>query len=142
MDEQLIDEVAQHGVIYNRQKYYLNGGANGGKYETKDEAWQLIAMKLRTDGEEDALLRQILYINVALLSSGHVQEAVEVPTRTLRVAAEAGRSTCLRTPVASIPGENEVLGPAHPAAQVLPPCAELPNISTVRQQLRLQRIPG
>ncbi|EDW47388.1 transcription factor mef2A [Drosophila sechellia] len=49
MDEQLIDEVAQHGVIYNRQKYYLNGGANGGKYETKDEAWQLIAMKLRTD---------------------------------------------------------------------------------------------
>ncbi|KAH8233727.1 hypothetical protein KR026_011821 [Drosophila bipectinata] len=49
MDEQLIDEVAQHGVIYNRQKYYLNSGANGGKYETKDEAWQLIAMKLRTD---------------------------------------------------------------------------------------------
>lgn len=51
MDEQLIDEVAQHGVIYNRQKYYLNNGANGGKYETKDEAWQLIAMKLRTDGK-------------------------------------------------------------------------------------------
>ncbi|KAH8336924.1 hypothetical protein KR059_008549 [Drosophila kikkawai] len=49
MDEQLIDEVAQHGVIYNRQKYYLNGSTNGGKYETKDEAWQLIAMKLRTD---------------------------------------------------------------------------------------------
>lgn len=63
MDEQLIDEVAQHGVIFNRQKYYLNGstgsvgsGASGssssqGKYETKDEAWQIIAMKLRTDGK-------------------------------------------------------------------------------------------
>lgn len=51
MDEQLIDEVAHHGVIYNRQKYYLNGSASGGKYETKDEAWQLIAIKLRTDGE-------------------------------------------------------------------------------------------
>ncbi|XP_017868467.1 PREDICTED: protein kinase 4 [Drosophila arizonae] len=51
MDEQLIDEVAQHGVIYNRQKYYLNGSASGGKYETKDEAWQLIALKLRTDVE-------------------------------------------------------------------------------------------
>ncbi|BFG05223.1 uncharacterized protein DMAD_04011 [Drosophila madeirensis] len=49
MDEQLIDEVAHHGVIYNRQKYYLNGSTNGGKYETKDDAWQLIAMKLRTD---------------------------------------------------------------------------------------------
>ncbi|XP_001361557.3 putative uncharacterized protein DDB_G0286901 [Drosophila pseudoobscura] len=49
MDEQLIDEVAQHGVIYNRQKYYLNGSANGVKYETKDDAWQVIAMKLRTD---------------------------------------------------------------------------------------------
>lgn len=54
MDEQLIDEVAQHGVIYNRQKYYLNGSTNGGKYETKDEAWQLIAMKLRTDGKRSA----------------------------------------------------------------------------------------
>ncbi|KAH8369923.1 hypothetical protein KR093_001484 [Drosophila rubida] len=51
MDEQLIDEVAQHGVIFNRQKYYLNGSASGGKYETKDEAWQLIALKLRTDVE-------------------------------------------------------------------------------------------
>ncbi|XP_030387091.1 putative uncharacterized protein DDB_G0286901 [Scaptodrosophila lebanonensis] len=51
MDEQLIDEVAQHGVIYNRQKYYLNGSTTGGKYETKDEAWQLIAIKLRTDVE-------------------------------------------------------------------------------------------
>lgn len=55
MDEQLIDEVAQHGVIFNRQKYYLNGsngpGAVGGKYETKDEAWQTIAIKLRTDVE-------------------------------------------------------------------------------------------
>lgn len=51
MDEQLIDEVAHHGVIYNRQKYYLNGSTSGGKYETKDEAWQLIALKLRTDGK-------------------------------------------------------------------------------------------
>uniref|UniRef100_W8BGB7 MADF domain-containing protein n=1 Tax=Ceratitis capitata TaxID=7213 RepID=W8BGB7_CERCA len=55
MDEQLIDEVAQHGVIFNRQKYYLNGsngpGGMGGKYETKDEAWQTIAIKLRTDVE-------------------------------------------------------------------------------------------
>lgn len=51
MDEQLIDEVAHHGVIFNRQKYYLNGSASGGKYETKDEAWQLIAIKLRTDGK-------------------------------------------------------------------------------------------
>ncbi|XP_037952661.1 putative uncharacterized protein DDB_G0277255 [Teleopsis dalmanni] len=54
MDEQLIDEVALHGVIFNRQKYYLNGGSGGGgagKYETKDEAWQIIAMKLRTDVE-------------------------------------------------------------------------------------------
>lgn len=51
MDEQLIDEVAHHGIIYNRQKYYLNGSASGGKYETKDEAWQLIAIKLRTDGK-------------------------------------------------------------------------------------------
>ncbi|XP_054740149.1 uncharacterized membrane protein DDB_G0293934 [Anastrepha obliqua] len=55
MDEQLIDEVAQHGVIFNRQKYYLNGsngpGSGGGKYETKDEAWQTIAIKLRTDVE-------------------------------------------------------------------------------------------
>ncbi|KAH8280255.1 hypothetical protein KR018_001164 [Drosophila ironensis] len=49
MDEQLIDEVALHGVIYNRQKYYLNSGANGGKYETKDDAWQQIAVKLHTD---------------------------------------------------------------------------------------------
>ena len=49
MNEALIDEVAYHGVIFNRQNYYLNG--NGvGKYETKDEAWQIIAMKLRTDG--------------------------------------------------------------------------------------------
>ncbi|XP_018795950.1 PREDICTED: uncharacterized membrane protein DDB_G0293934 isoform X2 [Bactrocera latifrons] len=55
MDEQLIDEVAQHGVIFNRQKYYLNGSNGpsgaGGKYETKDEAWQTIAIKLRTDVE-------------------------------------------------------------------------------------------
>ncbi|EDW77104.1 uncharacterized protein Dwil_GK22190 [Drosophila willistoni] len=51
MDEQLIDEVAHHGVIYNRQKYYLNGSALGGKYETKEEAWTIIAMKLRTDVE-------------------------------------------------------------------------------------------
>ncbi|XP_067634022.1 putative uncharacterized protein DDB_G0285119 [Eurosta solidaginis] len=55
MDEQLIDEVAQHGVIFNRQKYYQNGsngpGSGGGKYETKDEAWQTIAIKLRTDVE-------------------------------------------------------------------------------------------
>lgn len=55
MDEQLIDEVALHAVIYNRQKYYLNGTANGqnqaNKYETKDEAWQAIAMKLRSDGK-------------------------------------------------------------------------------------------
>ena len=53
MDEVLIDEVAHHGVIFNRQKYYLNGSNNGNganKYETKDEAWQIIAMKLRTDG--------------------------------------------------------------------------------------------
>lgn len=59
MDEQLIDEVAQHAVIYNRQKYYLNGSVNGqgamaaasNKYETKDEAWQNIALKLRSDGK-------------------------------------------------------------------------------------------
>ncbi|XP_013106859.1 GATA zinc finger domain-containing protein 14 [Stomoxys calcitrans] len=56
MDEQLIDEVALHAVIYNRQKYYLNGCVNGqnpaaNKYETKDEAWQEIAMKLRSDVE-------------------------------------------------------------------------------------------
>ncbi|ALC41442.1 CG7745 [Drosophila busckii] len=51
MDEQLIDEVAHHGVIYNRQKYYLNGSSSGGKYETKDEAWTIIALKLRTDVE-------------------------------------------------------------------------------------------
>ncbi|XP_075168543.1 uncharacterized protein LOC142240719 [Haematobia irritans] len=56
MDEQLIDEVALHAVIYNRQKYYLNGSMNGQnqschKYETKDEAWQAIAMKLRSDVE-------------------------------------------------------------------------------------------
>ena len=53
MNEALIDEVAYHGVIFNRQNYYLNGSNNGngvGKYETKDEAWQIIAMKLRTDG--------------------------------------------------------------------------------------------
>lgn len=57
MDEQLIDEVAQHGVIYNRQKYYLNGSVSGGKYETKDEAWQLIALKLCTDGKSQHNLR-------------------------------------------------------------------------------------
>lgn len=56
MDEQLIDEVAQHAVIYNRQKYYLNGSNSNGpgcgnKYETKDEAWQVIALKLRSDGK-------------------------------------------------------------------------------------------
>ncbi|XP_061389545.1 transcription factor mef2A [Musca vetustissima] len=56
MDEQLIDEVALHAVIYNRQKYYLNGSVNGqnpngNKYETKDEAWQAIALKLRSDVE-------------------------------------------------------------------------------------------
>lgn len=57
MDEQLIDEVAHHAVIYNRQKYYLNGSTNGNgpvsanKYETKDEAWSSIAMKLRSDGK-------------------------------------------------------------------------------------------
>lgn len=56
MDEQLIDEVALHAVIYNRQKYYLNGSVNGqnpngNKYETKDEAWQAIALKLRSDGK-------------------------------------------------------------------------------------------
>ncbi|TMW41916.1 hypothetical protein DOY81_013004 [Sarcophaga bullata] len=56
MDEQLIDEVALHAVIYNRQKYYLNGSNGNGpvsanKYETKDEAWSSIAMKLRSDVE-------------------------------------------------------------------------------------------
>ncbi|XP_055921508.1 ras-interacting protein RIP3 [Eupeodes corollae] len=61
IDEQLIDEVEQHGVIYNRQKYCINmgaGSANGNssgggvnKYETKDEAWQEIAMNLRSDVE-------------------------------------------------------------------------------------------
>lgn len=66
MDEQLIDEVAQHGVIFNRQKYYLNGsngpGGMGGKYETKDEAWQTIAIKLRTDGKCIASLTNCLKI--------------------------------------------------------------------------------
>ncbi|XP_055838294.1 polyglutamine-repeat protein pqn-41 isoform X2 [Episyrphus balteatus] len=64
IDEQLIDEVEQHGVIYNRQKYCINMGAGGGagigsgcsssgvnKYETKDEAWQEIAVNLRSDVE-------------------------------------------------------------------------------------------
>lgn len=62
IDEQLIDEVEQHGVIYNRQKYCMNMGGGGGgsgvangcgvtKYETKDEAWQEIAMNLRSDVE-------------------------------------------------------------------------------------------
>lgn len=64
IDEQLIDEVEQHGVIYNRQKYCINMGGGGGpggvgngngcgvnKYETKDEAWQEIALNLRSDVE-------------------------------------------------------------------------------------------
>lgn len=52
LDEQLIQEVQYHGVIYNRQKYFFNNSTGGnGKYESKDEAWQVIAMKLNTDGK-------------------------------------------------------------------------------------------
>lgn len=52
LDEQLIQEVQYHGVIYNRQKYFFNNSSGGnGKYESKDEAWQVIAMKLNTDGK-------------------------------------------------------------------------------------------
>ncbi|XP_055380090.1 histone-lysine N-methyltransferase, H3 lysine-79 specific [Condylostylus longicornis] len=50
IDEQLIAEVQQHGVIYNRQKYFLNGGGPI-KYESKEAAWQIIAHKLGTDVE-------------------------------------------------------------------------------------------
>lgn len=48
MDEQLIAEVQNHAVIYNRQKYFLNNMGTG-KYENKDEAWTHIAHKLASD---------------------------------------------------------------------------------------------
>lgn len=53
MDEELIKEVEQHAVIYNRQKYFLNN-VGPGQYETKDEAWSTIAHKLGTDGTAGA----------------------------------------------------------------------------------------
>lgn len=48
MDEQLISEVQQHAIIYNRQK---RTALNGDKCVTKDLAWQDVAQRLGSDGK-------------------------------------------------------------------------------------------
>lgn len=48
MDEQLISEVQQHAIIYNRQKSSV---FTGDKCVTKELAWQDVARNLSSDGE-------------------------------------------------------------------------------------------
>lgn len=57
MDEQLISEVQQHAIIYNRQKSSV---FTGDKCVTKELAWQDVARNLTSDGES------ILYFQVFL----------------------------------------------------------------------------
>lgn len=57
LDEQLIHEVQNHAVIYNRQKYFINS-SDPKKYLSKEDAWQEIAIKLNSDGKYLNLIMQ------------------------------------------------------------------------------------